>query len=130
MGPDKKAEHRYGNRGKRDSCITENTLAAETGNHFRDNTHAGKDHYVHCRMRVEPEQVLEEKRISAFGRVKHANSEDPLEHDKNHGHLDNWCSEDEDDRRGVVGPDEQGKAEPSHAWSPHFMDRYDEVEPG
>ena len=65
MSPDQKTEHRDRHAGTGDQAVTEDSFARETGDQFADHTHAGQNHDVNRRMRVEPEEMLEEKRIAA-----------------------------------------------------------------
>jgi hypothetical protein len=60
---------------KRDRGVAEDALAAEGGDHLGDDAHAGQDHDVDGGVRVEPEQVLEEKRVAALGGIEDADAE-------------------------------------------------------
>ena len=66
--PDQEAEDRDRNGRKSDETITEDALAREAGNNFGYNAHRRQNHDVDGRMRIEPEQMLEQERIAAeFG---------------------------------------------------------------
>ncbi len=72
MRPDQESEDRDSDRGESDKTIAEDTLAREAGDDLGDDAHRGQNHDVDGGMRVEPEQVLEQKRIAAEFRVEDA----------------------------------------------------------
>ena len=47
-----------------------------------DNSHGGKNHDVHRRMAIEPEEVLIQNRIAAHGWIKNSNVERALHHEQ------------------------------------------------
>ena len=49
------------------------------GDDLADHAHRRQDHDVDGRVRVEPEQVLEEHRVAAAARVEDADAEEPLD---------------------------------------------------
>ena len=57
---------------KRDEGIAEDAFAREAGDDLADHAHARQNHDVDGRVRVEPEQVLEQDRIAAVGRIENA----------------------------------------------------------
>ena len=65
MAPDQKTEHGDRHARERNERVTEDLLSRETGDQFADHAHAGQNHDVNGRMRVEPEEVLEQNRIAA-----------------------------------------------------------------
>ncbi len=94
MAPDEKTKD--GNRQTRegDERIAENILAREVRNQLADHAHAGQHHDVDGRMRIEPEQMLEEDRIAADRRIKDADMRQSLEgqqqnRDRNDGRAQN-----------------------------------------
>ena len=58
-----------------DELVAEDPTAREAGRHLADHAHRRQDHDVHGRMRVEPEEMLEEHRIAAERRVEDAETE-------------------------------------------------------
>ena len=64
--------------GERDERVAEHLLAAERGDQLADDAHRRQDHDVDRRVRVEPEQVLEQHRIAADRRIEEAEVEQPL----------------------------------------------------
>ena len=46
------------------------------GDDLRDDAHRGQDHDVDGRVRIEPEEVLEQHRVSAHRRVEETDLED------------------------------------------------------
>src|SRR6185295_14657938 len=92
--------------------------------------HAGQDHDVHGRGRIEPEQVLEQDRVAAEVGVKDADAEEALDADQQDGDRHHGGAQDHDQAGGVVGPDEQGQPEPGQAGGAHLVDGDDEVQAG
>ncbi len=63
----------------------------EAGDHLAHDAHAWQDHDVDRRVRIEPEQVLEQQRVAAQRRIEHADVQKALEDDEDqchrqHGH--------------------------------------------
>ena len=71
-------------------------------------------------MRVEPEQVLEQERVSAERGVKDAEVEEALHGAQDDGDRDHRRAQDHDEAGGVVRPDEQRQAAPGQAGSAHL----------
>ena len=65
VAPDQEAEHRDAEAGEGDERVAEDLLAAEGGDQLADHAHRRQDHDVDGRVRIEPEQVLEEHRVAA-----------------------------------------------------------------
>ena len=61
-----------------DESVSEDALAREAGDELADHAHAGQDHDVNGRMRIEPEHVLEQDRIAAERRIENADMQDAL----------------------------------------------------
>ena len=118
-------EHRVGHER-----VAEHALAREAGDDLADDAHAGQDHDVDGRVRVEPEQVLEQQRIAAQGRVEDAEAEDALGHDEQQRHRQHGRRQHEDEARGIERPDEQRQAEPGQARGAQRVDGDDEIEAG
>ena len=110
--------------------VAEHRLAAEGGHELADDPHRRQHHDVDGRVRVEPEQVLEEHRIAAERRIEEPEVEQPLGGDEQHRDREHRRAEHEDHARGVHRPEEQRHAEPRHAGRAHPVDRDDEVETG
>ena len=81
-------------------------------------------------VRVEPEEVLEEHRVAAHGRVEETDLEDPLDDQHQQGDAEHRGREHLDQRGGVEGPEQQRHPEPGHAGRPELVDRHHEVEAG
>ena len=78
VAPDQEAEHGDREAGKADEGIAENPLAGEAGDDLADHAHAGQNHDVHGRVRVEPEQVLKQDRVAAQLGIENADAQKPL----------------------------------------------------
>ncbi len=74
MRPHKETDHRNRERRKRDPFVTEQRLARKDWQQFADDAETGQNKNVHRRMRVEPEQMLEQNRVATFCRVEKAHS--------------------------------------------------------
>jgi hypothetical protein len=61
-------------------------------------------------MRVEPEQVLEQERVSAESGVEDAEVEEALDGHEHDGDGDDRRAQNHDDAGRIVGPDEQGQS--------------------
>src|SRR5580700_2702706 len=79
-------------------------------------------------MRVEPEQVLEQYRVSAEPRVKDAEVEEPFDRYEHDRDGDHWRAQDHDDAGGIVSPDEERQPVPGETGSAHAMNGDDEIE--
>ena len=54
---------------------TRNALPGETRYHFRDDPHAGQNHDINGRMRIEPEKMLEQERIAALRCIENTDAQ-------------------------------------------------------
>ena len=104
------AERREG-----DERVAEDVLAREGLDDLADHAHRRQDHDVDRRVRVEPEEVLEEDRVAAERRVEDAEVQHALGRDQQHRDRDDRRAEDHDQAGRVVRPDEERQAEPGHA---------------
>ncbi len=128
MRPDKEAEDRDRHRRERNRRIAEDALAAEGRNHFGDHAHAGQNHDVDGGMRVEPEQVLEQKRIAALGRIEDADADRALQNDQHEGDGQHRRAQHHQDAGRIVRPHKQRQPEPGHARRAHLVDGDDEIQ--
>ena len=128
MRPNEKTDDGNGQAGSGDEVVAEDRFARKRRNHLADHAHRRQDHDVHRRMRIEPEQVLEEHRVAAHLRVEEADVEDAFQPDKKERDGDDGRAENENDARRVVGPDKKRQTEPGHAWRAHRVNGHDEVQ--
>ena len=94
MAPDEEAQQRERHARVGDGAVAEDRLARERRDQFADDRHARQNHDVDGRVRVEPEEVLEQHRIAADARIEDADLEDALEH-----------QQDQRDRRAPGSPE-------------------------
>ena len=66
-----------GHAGQGHPLVAEQRLATEHGQQLADDAQTGQDKDIDRRMGVEPEQVLEQDRVSAFGGIKEAHAQQP-----------------------------------------------------
>ena len=81
-------------------------------------------------MGIEPEQVLEEKRIATEFGIEDAEMQSAFRGHQHDGDGDDRRAQKLNDAGGVVRPDEQRQARPSHPRSTHAMDGDHEVQAG
>src|SRR4051812_13796904 len=112
VSPNKEPKDCYSQTGKRDKRVTENVLPRKVGDQFAYYAHAGQDHDVNRRVRIEPEEMLEQHRISSVGRVENSYVRQALKSQKQNGDRDNRSAQDHYQRRGIVCPDEEREPEP------------------
>ena len=128
MAPHEESKNRDGEACERDERVAEDRLAAAGGDELADDAHRRQHHDVDRRVRVEPEQVLEQQRVAAQLRVEDADVEEPLGPQEQDGDRDDRRPQDDDQAGGVHRPDEEGQPEPGQARRPHAVDGDDEVE--
>ena len=75
--------------------------------HFAHHAHRRQDHDVDGQVGIEPEEVLEQNRVAAVGRVENPHVKEPLENQQQQGDSQHRRGQDLDDRRGVQPPEEQ-----------------------
>ena len=128
VAPDEEAEQRDRDRRERHGAVAVDALAAEGAHQLRDHAEGRQDHDVDRRVAVEPEEVLEQHRVTAEGRVEDADAEQTLHHQQHHRDADHRRGEHLHDGGRVDGPQEERHPVPGHARRPHLVDRDDEVE--
>src|SRR6266404_3906509 len=72
VGPNEEADYGDGDTGAGDKRIAKDGLAREGWDDFADDAHGRQNHDVDGRMRVKPEQVLEENGVAAKLRIEEA----------------------------------------------------------
>ena len=79
VAPGEEADEGDAQRRVGDRLVAEDVLAAKAADHLADHAHRREHHDVDGRVRVEPEQVLEEHRVAAARRVEEAEAEGVLD---------------------------------------------------
>ena len=130
MTPDQEAEHRDRHAGTSDEAVTEDLFARETGDHFADHAHARQNHDVNRRMRIEPEQVLEQNRVAAEFRIENADAPDAFQRHQRQRDREHRRGQHHDEARRIQRPDEQRQPKPGQARRAHLVDGDDEIQPG
>jgi hypothetical protein len=59
MTPDEETDDGNTKAGKSHERVAKDPPTCHTGNHLAENAHAGQNHDIYGRMRVEPKQMLE-----------------------------------------------------------------------
>ena len=130
MAPDEEPDHRDRERRKRDERVAEDVLAREGLDDLADHAHRRQDHDVDRRVRVEPEQVLEQDRVAAERRIEDAHVEEAFGRDEEHGDRDHRRAQDHDQAGRVQRPHEERQPEPGQPRRPHPVHGDDEVQSG
>src|SRR4029077_16595570 len=110
--PDEESDHRDAKQGQRHRLVAKNALTRKAANDFADDAHAGQNHDVDGRVGVEPEQMLEQERVSAQQRIKNAQVEQTLENYQHKRDRHDGRTQHLNDAGGVMGPDEKRQAVP------------------
>ena len=128
--PDEEAEHCDRDTRVSDEVVAKDFFSREAGYQLADHAHAGEDHDVDRRVRIEPEEMLKEQRIATERGIKNADTESAFERHEREGDREHWGREHKNDAGGVKRPDEKRQARPGHSRSAHFVSCDDEVQAG
>ena len=128
VAPDEEADHRDGEEGRDHHRIAEDAAPREAGDDLRHHAHAGQQHDVDGRVRVEPEHVLEDDRVAAPRGVEQPQPEEPLGHHHQERGGERGRAQHDDDRGRVERPDEERQPPPAEPRRPLRVDGDDEVE--
>ena len=130
MAPDEEPD--AGDRDHRihHEVVAEDPPSREAGNDLRDHAHRREHHDVDRRMRVEPEQMLEQHRVAAVRGIEDRQSQPPLRDHKQQRNRQYGRRENHDDRRGIDRPHEQRQTKPGHARRTQHVSRGNEVDAG
>ena len=79
MPPDQESQNGDGDTRDGYKGVSENSFAREAADNFADHRHPWKNHDVHCRMRIEPKEVLKQYRIATHGRIEDARMENSFQ---------------------------------------------------
>ena len=104
VSPDEEADQGDGDAAHGHEAVAEDLAAAEGGDDLAHDAHGGQDHDVHGRVRVEPEEVLEEDRVAAVGRIENAGVEQPFHDQQQQRDRQHGRGQDLDQGRGIQGP--------------------------
>src|SRR4051812_17657703 len=105
VSPDEETEHGDSDRRKRDKLVTKDLFSREIRYELTDHTHPGQDHDVNRRVRIEPEHMLEQYRVTADGRIKNTDMSESLECQQQNSDRDDGRTQDHHESNGVVCPD-------------------------
>ena len=130
VAPDQEADGRDRHARPRHELVAEHLLARKAGDELVDHAHAGQDHDVDRRMRVEPEQMLEQQGIAADFGIEDADAEHALDRDQHQGHRQHRRCQHQDDRSRIERPEEQRQPVPGQPRCAQPMDGDDEIEAG
>ena len=128
VAPHQEADDRDRQRRERDQLVAEQRLAAVDRDQLADDAEGRQHHDVDGRVRVEPEEVLEEHRVTTQARVEDPDVVEPLEGDQQHRDAEHRRRQDLQQRGRVERPHEQRHAEPGHARRAQLVHGHDEVQ--
>ena len=113
VAPGQEADERDAERRVGERVVRERVLLRERRDDLGDHAHRRQDHDVDRGVRVEPEQVLEQHRVTAERRIEHPHVERVIERDQDHRQPEHRGREHLDDAGRVQRPDEDRHAEPA-----------------
>jgi len=99
--PDEETKQRNRDAGESNERVTENSLLAVNRNQLTDHAHRRQNHDVNRRVRVEPEEVLKQNRVSAVLGIKDTNVHRLFGDQHQQCDTQNRCGQNLNDRRGV-----------------------------
>src|SRR4051812_30157974 len=102
MAPDEKTQYSDRHAREGDKGVTENYLSGKGRDQLTDNPHRGQDHDVDRGMRIKPEQMLKEDRVTPIGWIEDADMVKSLKRDEHKGNGDDWSTQHHDEAIGVV----------------------------
>ena len=114
VAPHQEREERNRHGGERDHLVAKDFTAAVHRDQLGDDAHRRENHDVHRGVAVEPEEVLEQHRVTAQSRIKNTDAHDAFGRKQQHGDAEDGRRQHLNDRGGVERPEEQGQLEPSH----------------
>src|SRR5262245_56888422 len=88
MCPYQKADQGNPQGGHGYPPVSEQRLARKHRQKLRDDAQTWKHEHIHRRVGIEPEQMLEEHRVTTFGWVEEAHTKQTLEHHELEGKAD------------------------------------------
>src|SRR3972149_686434 len=105
MSPHQKAGKGDAQTGESDKFVAENMPMREGGDEFADNGHAGQNHDIYGRVRVEPEEMLEQNRVAAHGRVKNSDTGKSFDYQERQSNTEYGSSQYLNQSSGINPPD-------------------------
>src|SRR5689334_13976883 len=126
--PDKEADHSDRDAGPGDELVPEDAFAGEARNDLADDAEPWKNHDVNSGMRVEPEQVLEQQRVSMDRGVENADAKESFHAKQQQVDREYRGGQHVQHTRGVERPAEYRHLVPVHSWRPQAVDCDNEVE--
>ena len=128
VSPHDESKHSNRHRGECNELVTKDALLTIRSDYFVDNAHRGENHDVNRRVRIEPEQVLEQNRISTNLRREDSKAKRTFNDDKRECDSHDRCAKHDNHAGRIHRPCKQRHLEPSHPWRTHLMNRHDEVQ--
>ena len=126
--PHDEADDADGDHGVGHAEITEDRLLGEGRDDVADDAEARQDQNVHFRMTEEPEQMLEQDRVAAAGRIKERRAEVAVGQQHGDGAGQNRQRQQQQERGHQDRPREQRHLVHGHARRAHVEDGGDEVD--
>ncbi len=108
--------------------ITEQRLAREGRDDRRDHTERRQDHDIDLGVPEEPEEVLEQHRITAAGGIKKGSAKMTVGQQHGHRPGKHWHHGNQEEGGDHPGPHEQGHLHQGHARCTHIEDRDDDID--
>ena len=126
--PDDEADDADRHHGVDHAQVAEHRLPAEGRDDHADDAEARQDHDVDLGVPEEPEQVLEQDRIAAAGRIEERGAEVAVGQEHGDGAAEHRQRQEQQEGGDQDRPDEQRHLVERHARRAHVEDRGDEVD--
>ena len=130
VSPHQKAEDRDGKAGIADERVAKRTPPRKTGDDLADHPQPRQHHDVNRRMRIEPEQMLEQDRVAPQLGIENADAQAALHENQQQRHRQHRRGQHHDQAGGIDRPQKQRQPRPRQPGRPHAVNRDDEVQAG
>ena len=127
VSPHNEADEADGNHRVGHPKVAEDRLAGERADHVAYDTESRQDHDVHFRVTKEPEQMLEQHRVAAFG-TEETSSQRVVSQQHRNRAAQYRDSKQQQECCNQHRPSEQRHTVQGHARCAHVQDRRDEVD--
>ena len=128
VDPQAEAEEAGRDQRQHQRRVAEDRPPRERRDDRRDDAERGQEDDVDLGVAEEPEQVLPQQRVAAFGRVEEVRADQPVDDQQGAGEHHRRHGEDDHERRDQHRPDEERHAVERHAGRALLEDRDDDLD--
>ncbi len=126
--PDNEAQAANGDQGPNHWQVAKDRLAREGCNHMADDAEGRQNHDVNLGVTEEPEDVLEQDRVTAACNIKEAGAEVTVGQQHGDGTCQNGQGQKQQPSRHEDRPRKKRHFEHCHAWGTHVQECRDDVD--